>query len=252
MIKILMITGDAGEAQEIYYAKFRLEEEGWQVDIAAPEKRVFLSVVHDFEPGFDTYTEKPGYRVQADLGLDEVAAESYARAGPARRPGTRVPAEPREGRSDRPPLPRTGQADRGQLPWPPLGPGRRRRRGTDHDRLSRSPTRPPKLGSRVRQSGRRRRRSPCHGPGLARQWTLDEGVRPASESHEARFAGLSANPSAKPPSLGGKRTGSGHVVISMAWAVIRFLRLPSGRLWRPDPTNGPDSESPHRPHGDVR
>jgi protease I len=77
MIQILMITGDAGEAQEIYYAKFRLEEEGWQVHIAAPEKRAFLSVVHDFEPGFDTYTEKPGYRVQADLGLSEVVAESY-------------------------------------------------------------------------------------------------------------------------------------------------------------------------------
>ena len=75
MLKILMITGDAGEAQEIYYAKFRLEEEGWQVHIAAPEKRAFLSVVHDFEPGFDTYTEKPGYRVQADLGLDDVVAE---------------------------------------------------------------------------------------------------------------------------------------------------------------------------------
>jgi protease I len=77
MTKILMITGDAGEAQEIYYAKFRLEEEGWQVHIAAPEKRVFLSVVHDFEPGVDTYTEKPGYRVQADLGLGEVVPEEY-------------------------------------------------------------------------------------------------------------------------------------------------------------------------------
>ncbi len=77
MLKILMITGDAGEAQEIYYAKFRLEEEGWQVHIAAPEKRAFLSVVHDFEPGFDTYTEKPGYRVQADLGIDQVVAEQY-------------------------------------------------------------------------------------------------------------------------------------------------------------------------------
>src|SRR3954467_8392059 len=77
MLKILLLTGDAGEAQEIYYAKYRLEEEGWSVDIAAPEKRVFLSVVHDFEPGFDTYTEKPGYRVQADLGLQEVRPERY-------------------------------------------------------------------------------------------------------------------------------------------------------------------------------
>jgi protease I len=72
-----MITGDAGEAQEIYYAKYRLEEEGWQVDIGALERRPFLSVVHDFEPGFDTYTEKPGYRVQADLPLDDVIAETY-------------------------------------------------------------------------------------------------------------------------------------------------------------------------------
>ncbi len=76
-MKILVITGDAGEAQEIYYAKFRLEEEGWQVHIAAPEKRAFLSVVHDFEPGFDTYVERPGYRVEADLGLAEVVAEQY-------------------------------------------------------------------------------------------------------------------------------------------------------------------------------
>lgn len=77
MKRILMLTGDAGEAQEIYYAKYRLEEEGWQVHIAAPQKRAFLSVVHDFEPGFDTYTEKPGYRVQADLGLDEVDPSQY-------------------------------------------------------------------------------------------------------------------------------------------------------------------------------
>jgi protease I len=77
MLRILLLTGDAGEAQEIYYAKYRLEEEGWTVHIAAPEKRAFLSVVHDFEPGFDTYTEKPGYRVQADLGLEEVDPARY-------------------------------------------------------------------------------------------------------------------------------------------------------------------------------
>jgi protease I len=77
MLKMLVLTGDAGEAQEIYYAKFRLEEEGWQVHIATTEKKVFHSVVHDFDPGFDTYTEKPGYRVQADLGLDEVVAAEY-------------------------------------------------------------------------------------------------------------------------------------------------------------------------------
>jgi protease I len=77
MKKILLLTGDAGEAQEIYYAKYRLEEEGHTVHIVTTTKRVFQSVVHDFEPGWDTYTEKPGYRVQADLGLDEVDPSSY-------------------------------------------------------------------------------------------------------------------------------------------------------------------------------
>lgn len=77
MTRILIITGDAGEAQEIYYAKYRLEEEGWQVHIAAPTKRAFLSVVHDFEPGYDTYVERPGYRVEADLGLDDVNPSNY-------------------------------------------------------------------------------------------------------------------------------------------------------------------------------
>jgi protease I len=76
-MKILLITGDAGEAQEIYYAKYRLEEEGWEVDIAAPERRAILSVVHDFEPGFDTYTEKPGYRVEANLGFDQTDPTRY-------------------------------------------------------------------------------------------------------------------------------------------------------------------------------
>ncbi len=76
-MKILLLTGDAGEAQEIYYAKYRLEEEGWTVEIATTTKKTFLSVVHDFEPGFDTYTEKPGYRVEADLGLDAVNPASY-------------------------------------------------------------------------------------------------------------------------------------------------------------------------------
>lgn len=77
MTRILILTGDAGEAQEIYYAKFRLEEEGWQVHIVAPQKRAFQSVVHDFEPGYDTYVERPGYRVEADLGVDDVDPTQY-------------------------------------------------------------------------------------------------------------------------------------------------------------------------------
>jgi protease I len=77
MLKILILTGDAGESQEIYYAKYRLEEEGWTVHIAAPQKRVFHSVVHDFDPGYDTYVERPGYLVSADFGIDEIDPSHY-------------------------------------------------------------------------------------------------------------------------------------------------------------------------------
>jgi len=77
MFQLLILTGDAGEAQEIYYAKYRLEEEGWTVHIATTTKRTFQSVVHDFDPDFDTYVEKDGYRVEADLGFDEVDPSAY-------------------------------------------------------------------------------------------------------------------------------------------------------------------------------
>jgi protease I len=77
MTRILMIAGDAVEALEVLYPKYRLEEEGWTVEIAAPERRAIQTVIHDFEPGFGTYTEKRGYRVDADLAIDEVDPEGY-------------------------------------------------------------------------------------------------------------------------------------------------------------------------------
>ena len=135
MLKILLLTGDAGEAQEIYYAKYRLEEEGWEVQIAAPKKRAFLSVVHDFEPGFDTYTEKPGYRVEADLGLDEVEPDQYHGLV---LPGGRAPEyseKPAGGGFHSSPLPGDRKADRRQLPWAFTGPGHGIGEGKNHDLL---------------------------------------------------------------------------------------------------------------------
>ena len=116
MARILLITGDAGEAQEIYYAKYRLEEEGWTVHVAALAKRTFLSVVHDFEPGFDTYSEKPGYRVDADLGVRRCRPDDLRRARASRRPRAGVSPQQTEGRRGCSPFRRVRQADRGELP----------------------------------------------------------------------------------------------------------------------------------------
>ncbi|MFD7708950.1 DJ-1/PfpI family protein [Streptomyces sp. NPDC059785] len=76
--KILMVTGDAAESLEVLYPYQRLREEGYEVHIAAPARKKLRFVVHDFEPGFDTYTEKPGYTWPADLSFAEVDPGQYA------------------------------------------------------------------------------------------------------------------------------------------------------------------------------
>jgi protease I len=75
--KILILTGDAAESLEVMYPYQRLREEGYDVQIAAPSKKKLHFVVHDFEPGYDTYTEKPGYSWQADLAFADVRPADY-------------------------------------------------------------------------------------------------------------------------------------------------------------------------------
>ena len=66
------------EAQEIFYPYYRLKEEGYDVKVAAPSKKSLFTVVHDFEPGIETYTEKPGYRFEwVDLTFEEMKPEDY-------------------------------------------------------------------------------------------------------------------------------------------------------------------------------
>ncbi|RKT02781.1 protease I [Streptomyces sp. 3211.6] len=77
-VKILIVTGDAAESLEVLYPYQRLREEGYEVHIAAPARKKLRFVVHDFEEGFDTYTEKPGYTWPADLAFAEVVPEEYA------------------------------------------------------------------------------------------------------------------------------------------------------------------------------
>jgi protease I len=78
MAKILILTGDAAESLEVMYPYQRLLEEGYEVLIAAPTKKKLRFVVHDFEPGYDTYTEKPGYSWDADIAFADVKPEEFA------------------------------------------------------------------------------------------------------------------------------------------------------------------------------
>jgi protease I len=77
MSKVLILAGDAAESLEVMYPYQRLLEEGYEVAIAAPSKKKLQFVVHDFEEGFDTYTEKPGYSWDADLAFADVDPSDY-------------------------------------------------------------------------------------------------------------------------------------------------------------------------------
>ncbi|PUA32731.1 MAG: peptidase [Candidatus Terraquivivens tikiterensis] len=78
MVRVLMVIGDAAEAQETFYPYWRLKEEGFEVHVAAPSKKVVFTVVHDFEPGWETYTEKPGYRFGwVDMAFKDVDPTKY-------------------------------------------------------------------------------------------------------------------------------------------------------------------------------
>lgn len=74
--KVLIVTGDAVEALEVYYPYYRLLEEGVEVTIAAPKKKTLHTVVHDFTD-WDTYTEKPGYLLEAHAAFADINPEEF-------------------------------------------------------------------------------------------------------------------------------------------------------------------------------
>ncbi len=76
--KILIVTDDSGESFEILYAQHRFLEAGYQPVIAATKKKALHGVIHDFDPDWNTYVEKPGYRIEADCTFDEVDVAEYA------------------------------------------------------------------------------------------------------------------------------------------------------------------------------
>ena len=77
MKKILIITGDGGEGFETLYAYHRFLEAGYEAVIASTRRKRMHLVIHDFEAGWDTYVERPGYQVEAQLALDEVVVADY-------------------------------------------------------------------------------------------------------------------------------------------------------------------------------
>jgi protease I len=75
--RVLIVTGDGGESYETWFAVHRFQEAGYETRVAAPSKRRLNLVMHDFEPGWDTYREAPGYIMESDLTFADVQVDDY-------------------------------------------------------------------------------------------------------------------------------------------------------------------------------
>lgn len=75
--KVLMPVGDAAEAMDTLYAYYRLREEGYEVVVAGPEKRVYPLVMHEVPPGWDITRESASYHLASDTAFRDVNPEEY-------------------------------------------------------------------------------------------------------------------------------------------------------------------------------
>lgn len=84
MPKIFMPLGDATEALDTFYPFFRLPEDGFEVEVAGPEARLYHTVLHEIPPGaavpWDITQERPGYHIQATKAFREARGDDYAGA----------------------------------------------------------------------------------------------------------------------------------------------------------------------------
>ena len=77
MPKVLLIIGDAAEVMDTMYAYLRIPEDGYQVVVAAPEKRTYHLVMHEQPPGWDITRESPGYHLKSDIAFCDVVVDEY-------------------------------------------------------------------------------------------------------------------------------------------------------------------------------
>jgi protease I len=78
MDQVLLVIGDAAEVFDTLYPLHRIREDGYQVLVAGPEKRVYHLVMHDTHPDWDITVESPGYKLAADIAFRDVRPEEYA------------------------------------------------------------------------------------------------------------------------------------------------------------------------------
>ena len=79
MPKVLLVIGDATEVLDTMYPFFRLPEDGFEVVVAGPEKKLYHMVLHEIPPApsipWDITEERPGYHIRAEVAFRDVKPE---------------------------------------------------------------------------------------------------------------------------------------------------------------------------------
>lgn len=77
MEKVLLVIGDAAEVTDTLYPYYRIPEDGYEMVVAGPEKRVYHLVQHDGHPDWDITIESKGYNFAADIAFCDIVPEQY-------------------------------------------------------------------------------------------------------------------------------------------------------------------------------
>ena len=75
--RALLLTGDAAEELDTMYPYYRVQEGGWDVDVASRTMRPVQLVIHEFDPDSDAYVEKNGRKLPVDVPWADVDVQRY-------------------------------------------------------------------------------------------------------------------------------------------------------------------------------
>src|SRR5215213_8370536 len=76
--KVLIVIGDASETLDTLYPYYRLQEDGFEPVVAAPERRKYQMVMHEVKPGWTITKEWEGYTIDATITFGEINPADYA------------------------------------------------------------------------------------------------------------------------------------------------------------------------------
>jgi protease I len=76
--QVLIIVGDASETLDTLYPYYRLQEDGFDPIVAAPEKRKYQMVMHEVKPGWTITKEWEGYTIDANITFADINPADYA------------------------------------------------------------------------------------------------------------------------------------------------------------------------------